>query len=140
MSASLTLVPRWQADAAAAWRTRSARVMRRVMRIDRWDVLRDGPLTEARLLRRLHSLGGEAVSRIYRASDAVSAQTDGRERIHAVARGLIKITIDGEAGILAAGDLVFVPCGAVLRVEVIGRPDVACLEAFVGTDTRAEVA
>jgi len=136
MTPTLTLVPRWQADAAAGWRTRSARLMR----IDRWDVLRDGPLTEERLLRRLHSLGCEAVSRVYRATDAVSAQTDGRERIHAVARGLIKITIDGEAGILAAGDLVFVPCGAMLRVEVIGQSDASCLEAFVGADSRAEVA
>ena len=41
----------------------------------------------------------------------------------------IQITLDGEAAILTAGDLVIVPLGAVRRVEVVGSSPVHCLEA-----------
>jgi mannose-6-phosphate isomerase-like protein (cupin superfamily) len=98
------------------------------MRIDRWDVRRDGPLSEAALQHKVQSLGFVAGARVYPTGSMVAAQPDPRERIHAVVSGLVKITIDGESAIVTAGDIVFVPEGAVRRLEVIGNSAARCFE------------
>lgn len=105
-----------------------------LMRIERWDVRRDGALSEPALQHKLRALGYAATRRVYPPGAVVSAQTDARERIQAVARGLIKVTIDGESAILTAGDIVFVPRGAVRRIEVIGTAAAHCLEAVYQDD------
>lgn len=135
MTPSMAVVPRW--DTGAAGRLRASMML--LMRIDRWDVRRDGVLSEAALLQKLEALGYQAVSRNYPAGAIVSAQTDARERIQAVARGLIKVTIDGESAILTAGDVVFVPRGAVRRVEVIGSSAAQCIEAVYRAEATSDV-
>jgi quercetin dioxygenase-like cupin family protein len=40
------------------------------------------------------------------------------------------MTIDGESAILTAGDLVFVPRGAVRRLEVVGASPALCLDGI----------
>ena len=100
-----------------------------LMRIDRWDPRKDGPLTEAALRQKIQALGYEPTARVYPSGAIAAAQSDARERVQGVIRGLIKITIDGEAAILAAGDIVFVPRGAVRRVEVVGASAAHCFEA-----------
>jgi quercetin dioxygenase-like cupin family protein len=104
-----------------------------LMRIDRWDVRRDGPLSEVTLQQKIQSLGYDVMPRAYPAGSIAAAQSDARERIFAVVRGLIKVTIDGESAILAAGDVVFVPRGSVRRVEVVGTFSAHCLEAVYRT-------
>lgn len=104
-----------------------------LMRIERWDVRRDGPLTEAALQQKIDSLGYDALVREYPAGAAGGAQSDLRERLVAVVRGLVKVTLDGESAILGAGDLVFVPRGTVRRVEAIGATDASCFEAAYRT-------
>jgi len=99
-------------------------------RIERWDVRKDGPLTEASLQRKIEALGFEVTSRTYPAGVALTTTTDPRYGIEAVVRGLVKLTVDGEPLILTAGDIVFVPRGAVRRVEVVGTTTALCLEAF----------
>ena len=131
MTPSMAAVPQWDGE-TAGWL--KATIMG-FLRIDRWDVAVDGPLNERTLQQKLRSLGYEAASRIYPAGALVSSQTDGCERIQAVARGLIKVTIDGESAVLTAGDLIFVPRGAVRRVEVIGRAEAHCLEAVYSDDS-----
>ena len=59
----------------------------------------------------------------------IAAETDPLERVQAVGYGLVKVTIDGESAILTAGDVVFVPSGAVRRVEVIGSSPAHCFDA-----------
>ena len=44
--------------------------------------------------------------------------------------GILKITLDGESAILTAGDMVYVPRGAVRRVEVVGSSPAHCLDAI----------
>ena len=137
MTPSMVIVPRSLAEAAAGARARA----RFLTRINRWDALRDGPLSEASLARRLQWLGYEAESCVCAAGAvAAPAQTASRERILAVVDGLIKITLDGESAILVSGDLVFVPPGAVLRVDVIGQAPACCLEASASREARSEVA
>jgi quercetin dioxygenase-like cupin family protein len=105
-----------------------------VMRIERWDPRRDGPLTEAALKQKLESRGYRVTGRQYPAGAVASAQADDRERIDAVVSGLLKVTLDGESALLTAGDVVMVPRGAVRRVEVVGSSPVHCLEAVYQGD------
>jgi uncharacterized protein (DUF1501 family) len=100
-----------------------------LMRIERWDVRRDGPLTQAALEHKIRALGYEPSPRTYPAGAIVAPQTDARERLDAVVSGLIKVTIDEESAILTAGDIVFVPRGATRRLEVVGASPASCLEA-----------
>ena len=99
-------------------------------RIERWDIRKDGPLTEASLQRKIEALGFEVTSRTYPAGVALTTTADSRFGIEGVVRGLVKLTIDGEPAILTAGDIAFVPRGAVRRIEVVGTTTALCLEAF----------
>jgi mannose-6-phosphate isomerase-like protein (cupin superfamily) len=100
-----------------------------LMRIDRWDVRRDGPMTELALRHKIKDLGYEAKPRTYPSGTVAATQCETEDCAVAVISGLIKIMIDGESAILAPGDIVFVPRGAVRRVEVVGSATACCLEA-----------
>lgn len=99
-----------------------------LMRIERWDPRRDGPLSETALQQKLESRGYQVSARTYPGGSVAAAQADLHERIQAVVTGLLKVTIEGESAILTAGDLVFVPRGAVRRLEVVGPSPAVCLE------------
>jgi quercetin dioxygenase-like cupin family protein len=49
--------------------------------------------------------------------------------VDAVVAGIVKITLDGESAILTAGDMVYVPRGAIRRVEVVGSNTAHCIDA-----------
>ena len=102
---------------AAAW-SRATDMLQ--MRIERWDARRDGPLTDLALKQKIEALGFETSPRIYPAGARAAAQSDPREGIQGIARGLVKVTVDGESAILGAGDFVLVPANALRLVEVIG--------------------
>jgi mannose-6-phosphate isomerase-like protein (cupin superfamily) len=100
-----------------------------MMRVERWDVRRDGAFGEAALLHKLRALGCEPSARAYPAQAIISPQTDRRPRVHAVISGLMKVTINNEAAILSAGDVVFVPADATPRIEILGPANASCFEA-----------
>lgn len=104
-----------------------------LMRIDRWDVGRDGPLSEVALQHKVEALGYEALPRPNPAGAIVSARIHPHERVEAVVAGLMKVTIENESAILTAGDIVFIPGGAARRVEAMGTSSVYCLEAVMRT-------
>jgi len=99
------------------------------MRVERWDVRTDGAFSEAALLHKVRALGCETASRAYPVQAIMSPQTDRRPRVHAVVSGLMKVTINNEAAILSAGDLVFVPADATARIEILGPVSATCFEA-----------
>ena len=105
-----------------------------LMRIERWDVRRDGPLSQPALEHKLRALGYEPMLRTYPAGAIAAAQTDTRGRVEAVVSGLIKVSIDDESAILTAGDIVFVPRGVARRLEVVGTAPAHCLEAVFRTE------
>jgi mannose-6-phosphate isomerase-like protein (cupin superfamily) len=100
------------------------------MRVERWDVRLDGTLSEEALQRKIESLGFEISARTYPAGLAAAAPVDGREALVGVVRGLVKVTVDGEAFLLTAGDVALVRPGGQRRVEVVGPSTAVCLEAF----------
>lgn len=99
------------------------------MRIDRWDPRREGRVTEAALRRKVQSGGYEVCTCARPAGTVVPAEIQARARVDAVVEGMVRITLDGESAILTAGDLVYVPRGAVRRVEVVGSVAAHCLDA-----------
>ena len=103
----------------------------RLIRIERWDVRRDGALSQAALEQKVRALGYEPTLRIYPAGAIAAAQADAGERVEAVVLGLVKVTLDdGDTAILTAGDIVFVPRGGARRLEVVGTSPAYCLEAI----------
>lgn len=100
------------------------------MRIERWDNQRDGGLTERALHDKLEALGYDPLPRPTIGAIA-SARVHRCDRLHAVLAGLLKVTIDGESAILTAGDIVFVPAGAVRRIDTVGTSPVHGVEAVL---------
>ncbi len=100
-----------------------------LLRIDRWDPPRDGPVTEGALRHKVESCGYQVSAFTWPAGTILSAQAQNRERVDAVIAGIVQITLNGKSAILTAGDLVYVPRGAVRRVEVIGSCTAHCLDA-----------
>lgn len=101
------------------------------MRIDRWDPRRDGPVTEAALRQKVAAHGYEVSTFAWPAGTVVPARTQDEERVDAVLAGIVKITLDGESAILTAGDMVYVPRGAIRRVEVVGSNTAHCIDAVL---------
>jgi quercetin dioxygenase-like cupin family protein len=94
--------------------------MVRLMRVERWDPRRDGALTEAALRHKIETRGYQVSKCDWPAGTVVAPEANPRERLDAVLSGLVRITIDEESAILAAGDMVFVPRGAVRGAQVVG--------------------
>lgn len=101
-----------------------------VMRIERWDSRRDGPVSEASLTRKVRACGYAVSTLAWPAGTVVPSETQQRPRLDAVVTGMVRITLDGESAILTAGDIVFCPRGAVRRVEVVGSAAARCLDAI----------
>ncbi|HVL69659.1 MAG TPA: cupin domain-containing protein [Vicinamibacterales bacterium] len=99
-------------------------------RVERWDVRRDGLLSEAALQRKIEALGFDVAARIYPAGVSAITSVHDRVCLAGVVRGVVKLTVDDDPVFLAAGDLAFVPRGAVRRIEVVGPETALCLEAF----------
>jgi quercetin dioxygenase-like cupin family protein len=100
-----------------------------MIRIDRWDLRRDGPVTEAALHHKIASHGYEVSTFAWPTGTVVPAQVQQRERVDGVVTGVVKITLDGESAILTAGDIVYVPRGCVRRLEVVGSHTAHCIDA-----------
>jgi len=99
------------------------------MRIDRWDLRHDGPVTEAALRQKVAGHGYEVSTFAWPAGTVVPAQRQDQDRVDAVVSGIVKITLDGETAIMTAGEMVYVPRGSMRRIEVIGPNTAHCIDA-----------
>jgi mannose-6-phosphate isomerase-like protein (cupin superfamily) len=109
--------------------SRAASGLTLLMRVERWDTHVDGQLSEQALQHKLRALGYQPLTRANPAGPIASPRVHRCDRVAAVLAGLLKVTLEGESVILAAGDLVFVPAGAARRVETVGTSPVQCVEA-----------
>lgn len=94
------------------------------MRIERWNVHRDGAFSEGALRQKVEARGPVVTPCRYPPSCLVALPADTRERRLGLAAGMLKATIGEESAILAAGDILTIPAGSVCRVEVLGPSDV----------------
>ncbi len=99
------------------------------MRIERWDTDAGGAPTEQALRGRLESLGYHVTRYDYPPGTRFPTHTHGVDKIDAVLSARFRITMEGESVVLEAGDLVWVPRGAVHSAEVVGDRSVASLDA-----------
>ena len=100
--------------------------------VERWDLVRDGPVSEAVLRTRLEQRG-YAVSRYtYAPGTAFSDHTHGEDKIDAVLAGTFRVVLEGQEVLLGPGDAVVVPRGAVHSAEVVGNQSVVSLDAVRG--------
>lgn len=99
------------------------------MAAEHWNTARDGPLTEARLRQKLASRGYRVARYIYPPGTVFPDHTHTVDKIDAVVSGRFRLTMDGEAVVLEAGDWIAVPRGAVHAAEVVGDEPVVSLDA-----------
>jgi len=97
------------------------------LRLERWDS-EDGPLTEKRYIGFLEREGYEVAVYAYRAGTVFPEHEHGLEKCDAVLEGILRITVDGVAYDLEAGDRLYLPAGTKHSAEVIGRRTVLSLD------------
>ena len=101
----------------------------RGLQVERWDVRRDGPVTERALEDKISALGYRLLPLCDPQGAIVSARVHPLDRAVAVLAGLLKVTIEGESAILTVGDIGFVPAGRTRGVEPLGTSPILCVEA-----------
>lgn len=99
------------------------------MHVLRWDQRLDGPFSDTAVRQKLEALGYQPKPRSNPSGTIVSARVHQRGRAAAVLAGLLKVTMENQAVILTAGDIVFIPARVPRRIEAVGTSAVVCVEA-----------
>jgi len=99
------------------------------MPVESWDSERDGAMTEQALCEKLERRGYHVARYVYPPGTYFPEHTHGVDKLDAVVSGRFRMTLDGEAVILEAGDAIEVPRGALHSAEVIGDEPVVSLDA-----------
>ena len=97
--------------------------------IERWDVERDGALTEAAVRTRLQGKGYRVSRYDYPPGTVFPDHAHAVDKIDAVLSGVFEIVMAGQTCRLHAGEWVEVPAGIVHRAAVIGNETVVSLDA-----------
>ena len=100
--------------------------------VEHWDDGRDGPLTESALRRKLEQRGYRVSRYVYPPGTVFPNHTHGMDKLDAVVSGQFRITLNGHAVVLEAGDCIAVPRGAPHSAAVVGDEDVVSLDATRG--------
>jgi len=100
------------------------------MPFESWDAERDGELTERALREKLERKGYSVSRYTYPPGTFFPDHTHGVDKIDAVLSGRFRLTLEGEAVLLEAGDSIEVPRGAVHSAEVVGDEPVVSLDAI----------
>ena len=99
------------------------------MSVERWNVERDGPVSEKVLRQKLEQRGYRVSRYVYSPGTSFPEHTHGIDKIDAVLSGRFRMTLEGQEVILEAGDCIAVPRGAVHSAEVVGDEPVVSLDA-----------
>lgn len=97
------------------------------VRLERWTA-EDGPLTEKRLMSSMEREGYEVAVYAYREGTVFPEHAHGQEKCDAVLEGVLRITVDGVAYDLEAGDRLYLPAGTRHDAGVLGRRTVLSLD------------
>lgn len=97
--------------------------------IERWDVKKDGPLSEKALRLRLESRGYTVTRYVYAPGTFFPEHDHDVDKIDAVLSGRFCITMGDKRVILEAGDSIAVPRGTPHGAEVLGDDPVVSLDA-----------
>ncbi len=99
------------------------------MKVERWDVKRDGPLSEKTMREKLEERGYHVSRYVYPPGTTFPDHMHAIDKIDGVLSGRFRMTMKGKAVILEAGDCLAVPKGTVHSAEVVGNEPVVSLDA-----------
>jgi quercetin dioxygenase-like cupin family protein len=99
------------------------------MKVERWNVERDGALSQQALLRKLEKLGYSVCRYTYPPGTYFPPHTHSQDKMDVVISGRFRIRMGGEELVLEAGDALLVPRGAEHSAEVVGAQPVVSLDA-----------
>jgi mannose-6-phosphate isomerase-like protein (cupin superfamily) len=102
------------------------------MKVESWDVKRDGPLSEAALRQKLERRGYRVSRYVYSPGTYFPDHSHHVDKIDAVLSGSFRMKMGNEEVILEAGDCLAVPRDAVHSAEVVGNEPVVSLDATKG--------
>jgi len=100
------------------------------IRVEHWDPVNEGALTEDKLRSKLVLLGYAAEPRVYPPGQAQPSRRVPADRVEAIVEGKLRVALEGEARVLQPGDFLFIPKGLVTSVEVVGQRPVRSLQAI----------
>lgn len=98
--------------------------------IERWNPEQDGELSEAAMGAKLRARGYDVTRYVYPPGTVFPDHTHGVDKIDGVLAGRFRLTLEGTSFVLAAGDCIAVPRGAVHSAEVVGDEPVVSLDAI----------
>jgi quercetin dioxygenase-like cupin family protein len=100
------------------------------MKVERWNIQRDGPLTEEALHRKLEQMGYSVGRYVYPPGTYFGPHTHAVDKIDAVLAGQFRIVMEGQSVVLRAGDAVHVSKGVEHSAQVVGDEPVVSLDAM----------
>ncbi len=99
------------------------------MKVESWDVERDGPLSETALRQKLERRGFRVSRYVYPPGTYFPDHSHDVDKIDAVVSGSFRMRMGNGEAILEAGDCLTVPRGVVHSAEVVGNEPVISLDA-----------
>ncbi len=103
------------------------------MPIESWDPHRDGALSEAGLRRKIEARGFRCATYVYPPGTQFPDHAHAEDKIDGVLSGQFRITLEGIAHDLRAGDCLHVPRGKIHNAAVIGSTPVVSIDATAAT-------
>jgi quercetin dioxygenase-like cupin family protein len=99
------------------------------MHVERWEIARDGELTESALRKKLERMGYSVSRYFYPPGTYFPDHSHGVDKIDAVVSGTFRITTEEGVVDLGAGDAIRISKGARHSAEVVGDQAVVSLDA-----------
>ena len=100
------------------------------MHIEHWDRIKDGPLSEKAMRKKLEVRGYTVSKYVYPPGTFFPDHTHQVDKIDGVLSGRFRMTMKDREFILEAGDFLNVPKGTVHSAEAVGEESVVSLDAI----------
>ncbi|MGH9367612.1 MAG: cupin domain-containing protein [Thermoanaerobaculia bacterium] len=97
------------------------------IRLERWTA-EDGPLSEKRLMAAIEREGYEVAVYTYREGTVFPEHVHAQDKCDAVLEGVLRVTVEGVAYDLSAGDRLYLTAGTRHAAQVVGRRTVLSLD------------
>ena len=94
------------------------------LKVERWDIQRDGPFNEQSLLQKLLVWGYDTTKLLMRPGTVAEPEIMAAEKVLAISSGELKIEVEGHSMTVKPGDCVFIPQGVEMGLAVAGERQV----------------
>lgn len=91
------------------------------LKLEHWDMVNDGPLTEQSLIQKLLVWGYDTSREILKPGSPPAAELTEREKVVALLTGEARLEVEGHAMTIKAGDCVVIPIGVEVSLHVLGE-------------------